>query len=208
MGDGNRRFAAIVLAAGGSRRMGRPKQLLPYAGRSLIEHAIQIAIDAGCGEVYAVVGAAANRIAPIVASTRAHVVENAHWQDGMAGSIRVGLDAADANGSIKEILFTLVDQPLVTSAALAKLLEAFDNNAVPAAASLYAGGPGVPAVFSRTLFPELRALRGAEGAKTVLARHRDRLIILPLPEAAIDVDRPADYESLLAQNHPRHQEVT
>jgi len=200
MSDSHRSIAAIVLAAGGSTRMGEPKQLLSYQGCTLIEHAIQRAIDSGCEQVYVVVGAAASRIVPVVSSFRAHVVENICWQDGMSSSIRTGLEAAIAAGErLSGVLITLVDQPLVSSTTLRTLIETFQKATDLAVASEYAGGPGVPAVFSHDLFAELLSLRGPEGAKKLLVHHRERVVLLPVPEAAIDVDVPADYESLLAR---------
>lgn len=194
-----REIAGIVLAAGNSTRMGRPKQLLPFRGKTLLEHAIHSVQAAGCSGTLVVAGASLADIAGIVRASEAVLVENAGWKEGIASSIRAGIKAAIAlQEDIPAVLLTLADQPLVTPTVLQRIVERFRAGYTLAAASEYAGQIGVPAIFSRALFPELISLSGSQGAKQVLLRHSSQVQRVPAPEAALDVDSPTDYDNLLA----------
>ncbi len=184
--------AAIVLAAGGSSRMGRPKQLLPFRGRSLVRHAAETALDAGCDPVIVVVGAAAERVTAELTGLPVTVVVNPDWADGPGTSVRAGIVAAPESAEVA--LFLLADQPFIDAASLRSLLDAHTASGLPMAASGYAGSIGVPAVFARQCFPALLALDPAAGAKQVLARDPTGVVVVPFPAGAIDFDTPADYE--------------
>ena len=187
-----RRVAAIVLAAGGSSRMGRPKQLLPFRGRTLLRHAVEVALEAGCDPVVVVLGAAADRVTLELAGLPVTAVVNPDWATGPGTSVRTGVaalpDAVDAT------LFLLADQPLVDAEHLRSLGDAHAATGLPMAASGYAGSAGVPALFARECFPDLFALDPAAGAKQLLARDPERVAVVSFPAGAIDLDTPADYE--------------
>ena len=128
------------------------------------------------------------------------IVENPDWAEGLSTSLRAGLDALDppdARGSpVDAALFTTCDQPLVTAATLRALVATYDATRPPVVACAYAGVVGVPALFDRSLFAELRALRGDAGAKRVIESHRADLVTVPAPEAALDVDTALDARRL------------
>jgi molybdenum cofactor cytidylyltransferase len=163
----------IVLAAGFSRRLGHPKQLVIYEGETLIRRAARIA-----GEVGEVVVVTTPQFADIEFPSTA-VVINETPEEGMASSIRAGVAACD-----DDVLITLCDQPRVTADHLRALIAA---NA-PIAATAYSGTLGVPAYFARLFRDELLALRGDHGAKRIIEAHQDLVAAIPFADAAFDVD--------------------
>jgi CTP:molybdopterin cytidylyltransferase MocA len=173
------RVAAIILAAGSSGRFGRPKQLLAFRGESLVRRTVRIASEAGCDEVIVVAQPGALR------ELHATIVENAGFAEGMASSIRAGVEAA---GNAR-VLLMLCDQPLITPEHLRALL-AID---APVVATGYSGIRGVPAAFAPELRDELLALRGDRGARAIIERHDARAIVFE--DAAVDIDTVADLEN-------------
>jgi len=187
----------IVLAAGGSSRLGHPKQLLPYRGRTLLRHAAETALLSVCRPVIVVLGAQPDRLRPELSGLDVRVVDNPGWEAGMGSSIRAGLAALEtASPDGAGLVLMLCDQPLITPDSLDALVRAFDDTGSPLVASAYADTRGVPAFFSRALFPELRALPDAQGAKPIIMRHAANAIALPLPAGVWDVDTEADYNRL------------
>lgn len=195
-----RAVGVVVLAAGASRRMGEPKQLLRYGGESLLRRAVQAAIGSRCRPVVVVLGAHAEALRGEAAG--AQVVVNEEWAEGMSSSVRCGLRALDAatSGQVDAAVLTLCDQPFVMSGVIDRLVAAYEEKLPTLVASRYeAGGEltsGVPALFSRELFAELMGLRGAEGAKRVIVRHAPEATVVSVPEASFDVDTPEDYRVL------------
>ncbi len=173
--------AAIVLAAGASRRLGRPKQLVRLGGETLLERAVRVAVEAGCRPVIVVLGASYTAILAESMLAPAQIVENFSWEEGMASSIRVGLEALPSE--TKAAILLTCDQPAVTAKHLRALAAEAPGEPV---ASAYAGRHGVPAYFPVSDFKELLQLRGDQGARRLLAAAR----ALPLPGGEIDVDTP------------------
>ena len=189
------RTAAVVLAAGCSRRMGRPKQLLPFRGRSLLRHAVGTALETPARPVVVVLGAGAGRLAAELAGLPVLVAENPAWDLGPGTSVRAAVAAVERLADpVDAVLLMACDQPFVTAAHLLRLLEARAEAGLPMAASEYEGGPGVPAVFARECFSALSALDPTSGAKPLLARRPEMVARVPFPAAAIDLDTPEDYE--------------
>jgi molybdenum cofactor cytidylyltransferase len=187
----------VILAAGESARMGQPKQLLSYRGRTLLRHTVETALALGDAPVVVVLGAHADRIRPELADLRVLVVENPDWRVGMGTSLRAGLNALlSAHPEIAAALFLLCDQPHI-SPDLLRHMEMEWRQGVALIACRYETRPGVPALFAAAHFPELLALQGAEGARQVLAQHANEVVAIPFPAGAIDVDRPEDYAALL-----------
>jgi molybdenum cofactor cytidylyltransferase len=192
------RVAGLLLAAGEGRRMGAPKQLLRLGRTSLVRRATQALLASGCDAVFAVLGAHADLVAPELADLPVSVVENPRWRDGLAGSIRRGVEAALAAGRFDAVLLALADQPGVTSALLARLIGEFEGAGRSLAACSYAGTLGAPALFSRRHFAALCALRGDRGAKELLRRHESEVARVPFEDAAIDVDTRQGYARAVA----------
>ena len=190
----------ILLAAGGSSRLGHPKQLLPYRGRTLLRHAADTALASVCRPVIVVLGSQPDRLRPELAGLDIRIADNPTWEQGMGSSIRAGLDALGASApDVAGVLLMLCDQPLITPASLDALVQSHLDTGSPLVASEYGGTRGVPAFFSRALFPELRALKDAQGAKAVITRHEAEAVALPLPAGVLDVDTAEDYERLRSQ---------
>ena len=193
--------ALLLLAAGASTRMGQPKQLLPYRGRTLLRHAAETAAASGCAPLVLVTGALHEELLPEVADLPFQVVHNPDWETGMASSVRTGL-AALAVAQPAAILIMLSDQPLVPPALLHQLVARQQRTQAPAVATAYADALGVPAVFASSLFPALRQLHGTQGAGRLLAGLGEAVGRVPFAAGALDVDTPAQYAALLREGLP------
>ncbi len=161
---------AIVLAAGASRRLGQPKQLLVYNGETLLERAIRIAAESGAAPVIVVLGAHHEQIRSFIPLDRATAIFNPYWEQGIASSIRAGLKAAEQLApNSSGVLILPCDQLRLSSDHLRALISSFTAQIEPSiAASTYADILGIPAVFPRVAFAELMALRGDKGARALL----------------------------------------
>jgi molybdenum cofactor cytidylyltransferase len=190
--------AAIVLAAGASRRLGQPKQLLMLGGETMIKRAIRLANECEATPVIAVLGAHHELIRESVPMNNSTPVINSAWEQGISTSIHAGLAALeDSAPESSGALILGCDQPRLTAGHLRTLLEVFGAQAAPAiVASAYAGVLGIPAVFPRAVFPELRALHGDKGARALLMQPPCPLVAVPFPGGEIDLDLPADLAHL------------
>ena len=195
------RVGAVILAAGSSSRMGRPKQTLQFQGESLIRRAALAALGAGCSPVVVVTGANAELMRSELEGLDVREVLNSLWETGMASSIRVGVEglvaaAADADAAV----VMLCDQPHVTANVISDIIAAHRTTGKAIVASTYGGSFGVPALFSREFFAELEQLEGAAGAKQVIHRHASLAHFLAFPSGEVDVDTPDDFSRLTAQD--------
>jgi molybdenum cofactor cytidylyltransferase len=190
------RVALAILAAGGSRRMGRPKQLLPFRERTLLRHAVETAVASGCRPIAVVIGANAELIRDDLQPLPVLIADNREWESGIGSSLRLAIETLGAFEDIEGILITLSDQPLVTADALNRIVETHYETGKDIVASEYADTFGVPVLIGRRLFAEVAALDGDEGARSVIARHLEDTTTVPLVEAAFDVDTTVDYERL------------
>lgn len=197
------RFGCILLAAGGSRRMGEPKQLLQYGGKSLLVRAAEAALASPAWPVVVVLGAEAERIRPVLARLPVLAVENPAWSEGMASSIRTGIGALQQfSRRIDGALIALCDQPAFSAAVIGKLLKAQEETGRTIVAARYAGREGAPALFLREHFPALAALTGEEGARTLMVEKAAEAAGVDCPELGMDVDTPADYAALCGNGGP------
>ncbi len=189
----------VLLAAGASTRMGQPKQLLRYRGRSLIRHALELALAGPFRPLVVVLGAHAAQIEPELKPGEALLAYNHDWQSGMGSSVAAGLGALlQAEPELEAAFFILVDQPYLDAARLedmARRLEAAPE--MLGVVSAYGHSLGVPALFRKTLFPELLALNGQPGAKPLILKYRNRLVPLPFPQGQFDLDTPGDWQAFL-----------
>lgn len=189
--------ALILLAAGESRRMGRPKQLLPVGGRPLVRHVAEIALAAPVAPVIVVLGAHAAEIAPSLDGLGVQVVVNACWAEGMGSSLRAGMQALAASQPPPEgVIVALADQPDFSAAHLTRLIETHRSTGKPIVASAAGGVLRPPVFFSAAWFPRLHELHGDTGARALLQAHPEAIATVPLGAPA-DLDTPADYERFL-----------
>ncbi|HTQ29859.1 MAG TPA: nucleotidyltransferase family protein [Opitutaceae bacterium] len=195
------RFGCVLLAAGASTRMGRPKQLLPAGGRPLVAHAAEAVLASPAWPVVVVLGAQAEKIRPALVRLPVLIAENPEWAEGLGSSIRAGM-AALKNfwRTLDAVLVALADQPALSAEAVARLVAAHHATGRSLVAARYAGRLGAPALFVREHFPALQQLRGDQGARALLDADPDRVAAVDLPEFAFDVDTPADYEKLRLNN--------
>lgn len=177
-------IAAIILAAGASTRLGRPKQLALLSGETLLVRAVRIAQEAGCSPILVVLGADADRIRTECQTPHAQIILNENWRDGMASSIHTGIEALhnlSQKNPIGGLILMTCDQPAVTPAHLRALAASGEITA-----SAYAGRPGVPAYFPVSSFAELVHLTGDSGARDLLRVAR----AISLPHGELDIDTP------------------
>jgi CTP:molybdopterin cytidylyltransferase MocA len=177
---------AIVLAAGASQRLGRPKQLVRWRGDTLIGHAVSNAQALCARRVVVVVGAHRAAIEQALAAQAPALVVNAQWTEGLASSLRAGVAAlpSDCAG----VLLLTCDQPLVPRTALDTLVQRWSARPDVVVASAYAGTAGIPAVLPARTFAALRQLSGDTGARAVIRAEGMQVETVPVPEAAFDVD--------------------
>ncbi len=198
------RIACVLLAAGGSKRLGRPKQLVRRRARPLLLHAVEAARRA-LGEndaLVVVLGSNALKLRSVLrraarsprrAAPLVQVAYNARWNGGLAGSLRTGLDKLPR--SVSAALVLLVDQPEVDARALRRLIAAWRKQPGVPAAAYYAGRAGVPAILPRRLWSTIRTLDADAGARTLL-RSATKITLVRMPEAELDVDTEQDLARL------------
>jgi molybdenum cofactor cytidylyltransferase len=191
----NKNIGVIILAAGASSRLGHPKQLLTFAGKSLLQQMIQVAEGAAAGSVFVVLGAHEDKIRSSIGNTSAHVIINEHWQEGMASSIRCGINALlQMNPQTEGALMMLCDQPLVTSALLNELIAVHMQTANAIVASSYGGTIGVPAFFSKRIFSGLLKITGDVGARAIIRQHQKDVAVVEFPDGSMDIDTADDFQ--------------
>lgn len=181
----------VILAAGGATRFGAPKQLLRYHGESLVRHAARVAVATTCRPVVVVTGAAADAVERELVDLDLSIVLNVDWPTGIATSFRTGIVAIAAH-AVDAAVIILADQPEITAETIARVVTQQRATGKPIVACDYGGTLGPPTLFTRRFFAELCALRGDEGARRLFHRYPDELATVAAPEAALDVDTPAD----------------
>lgn len=187
--------AGLVLAAGGSRRLGRPKQLLPYAGATLLDHTIATARACEFDQLLVAVGGESERVRSRVDLSGADVVDNPGFGAGCSSSIAVAMEALDPATTV--LVLMLGDQPGVVPASVRVLLAARGD--APVAVCRYEDGRGHPFAFGREVFADLRSLHGDKAVWRMLDERADGVEEVPVAgRVPLDVDTWADYEAVVA----------
>jgi molybdenum cofactor cytidylyltransferase len=190
------KLGSVLLAAGGSSRLGRPKQLLKFEGESLLRRAARTLAVSVYFPIVVVLGAESDASAAEVEGLPLYRVVNDIWQDGMSSSIRTGLGKLlEIEPHVDGVLIALCDQPRVTAEMLNEFAARFSSTHAPVIAASYNDVAGVPAFFSRELFDQLQNLEGDKGARDLIRRRSDVLTI-DLPAAAFDIDTGSDLSRL------------
>jgi molybdenum cofactor cytidylyltransferase len=198
MGPSIERLCIVVLAAGRSARLGRPKQLLSFVGGSLVQHAVSVALSSGLGPVLVVTGSNREAVESELRGLGVHTCYNPDWEEGMGASIRQGVEAAqELDQDTDGLIFMVCDQPYITASLLQHLLETQHETGQKIVASAYGGIRGTPVLYHRSLFEELKALSGDKGARPVLDRHEGDIATVPFGSGSMDIDTEGDYEKLL-----------
>lgn len=187
----------ILLAAGDSRRLGSPKQLVQYEGTSLIKYVTVTALISELPTVV-VLGASAEKVGDELNDLAVERVVNKDWKKGMGSSIGKGLTAIrSVHPELEAVILMLCDQPKVSPMTIHRLVDKYSQTGMPIVASHYDDTYGVPALFGYEMFGELLALDGKGGAKGLIEKYEDTLVThVRAPEAKFDVDTQEDVEEL------------
>ena len=191
-------IVGIVLAAGQSSRLGRPKQLLPLMGEPIIRHIIRRALASSLDEVVLVVGHQWAAIAAAVTDLPVRIVPNPEAARGQSTSVRAGL--ASLPPETEAAVFLLGDQPGVEQGVIDALITTWRDSGAPVVAPRYADGLGNPVLFDRRVFAELAALEGDVGARLIVRAHEaagDLLLLSVDRSAPPDIDTDEDYAALV-----------
>jgi molybdenum cofactor cytidylyltransferase len=191
-------ISGVVLAAGTSSRLGRPKQLLELEGRPLLQHVVDAAAASGLDEVVVVLGHESERIATaLTLPPRTRVVVNRDYEAGQSTSLRAGLSSVDSRTDAAAIL--LGDQPRLTPSAIRKALDAFRASEAPIMRALWQGIPGHPVLLARSEWASIKRLKGDKGARDLVAASA-RVEVIEMGEPPVeDVDTWEQYETLRDQ---------
>jgi molybdenum cofactor cytidylyltransferase len=188
---------AIILAAGNSSRLGRPKQLLPYRGQTLLTHTTTQILNAGVHPVVVVTGAFHEEVSDSLHAQPLDIVFNPAWQEGMASGIVAGLSKIlKQHPDVNAVVITVCDQPFISSELLLQMVNTHDASGKAIIACTYADSVGTPVLFGRKYFQQLLALSGSEGAKKILKQHPADLATIPFPDGQIDIDTIEDAQKL------------
>lgn len=186
----------VILAAGGSRRLGRPKQLLELDGRPILDIVLGHAARSRLESIVLVLGSGAERIVPALQDRGQRVVINPDYASGQSTSLRAGITALPEHALA--VLVLLGDQPEVTSDTIDRLVASMETHSAEIVMPSYAGIPGNPVLFRRSVFPELIEISGDRGARDVINAKRDAVAHIPFPDLSppLDVDTEEDYDRL------------
>ncbi len=190
----------LILAAGKGRRMGRTKQLLPYQSQTLIGKVIDLANSLSLGKPLVILGYEAEKINSSIDHSKAHIRVNPNWQEGMGNTLAYGAkEASVMHPDLEAILVLLADQPRISKSHLILLIKEYKKKKAAIISTQYPSGGGVPAIFDHSIFPDLMRLKGEGGARKIIRRFSNALLLPPEEGEVWDVDTPEDYQQLLDQ---------
>ncbi|RYY61087.1 MAG: nucleotidyltransferase family protein [Chitinophagaceae bacterium] len=191
------KIAIVILAAGESTRLGRPKQTLFYNGKSLVQHVADEARMAGLAPVILVTGAFEKEVLDKLHPDGLSILHNDRWKEGMATGIRLGVEKLEAMGGADAVIISVCDQPFVSAAILKSLHEKQLHSGKGIVASAYAGTVGVPVLYTSNYFTGLKELEEGEGAKKLIHHFAGDVAHIDFDAGAIDIDTEEDYNLLL-----------
>jgi molybdenum cofactor cytidylyltransferase len=189
--------AAILLAAGASTRLGRPKQLIRLHHESLLRRTARLAVEAACAPIFVVLGFEAEQMRQELHGLNVHALLNPDWPSGMASSLHCGVQALLSQNPVPDrVMLLLCDQPFISSDLLQSLLQKNDENDALITASFYADKLAVPAIFRQPLYPEMQKVKGDQGARQIIQMHRGNATSIPFPDGTIDIDTVEDLKAI------------
>jgi len=187
----------VILAAGASTRLGKPKQLLQYHGKTLLNHAVNEAINAKADAVVVILGKNADLFKNEIDNEKVRVAINKNWEEGMASSVRLGLDTLlKIKPYMDAVIFMVCDQPYISSLILNELITAQQKTTKQIVTCNYGETIGPPALFHKKYFRELAKLKGDVGARNIIQQNMNDVTTILFPEGKIDIDTEEDYEAL------------
>ncbi|MHA4895402.1 nucleotidyltransferase family protein [Pedobacter sp. PWIIR3] len=187
----------IILAAGSSSRLGKPKQLLVFRGKTLLQNVSNTALNTSCRPIVVVLGAYAEEISKIHHHPDITYVVNHNWQEGMSSSIATGIsEMLHQQPDLEDIIITVADQAFIDSQIFDGLLQRRIQTSKTIIACQYGDTIGTPVLFNKTLYHQLLALTGDQGAKKIIAAQPDQLSLIEFPLGHIDIDTAEDFSKL------------
>ena len=187
----------VILAAGASTRLGKPKQLLQYRGKTLLAHAINEAINSNADAIVVILGKDADLFKKEIDEKKVRVAINSSWEEGMASSLRLGLDTLLTDKPyIDAVIFMVCDQPHVLSSILNELIITQQKTTKQIVTCNYGDSIGPPALFHKKYFKDLMKLSGDTGARKIIQQNMNDMTTILFPEGEIDIDTEEDYEEL------------
>jgi molybdenum cofactor cytidylyltransferase len=190
-------IAIIILAAGRSARLGSPKQLLNYRGKTLLQHSIDTALESQASPVIVILGSVKETIEKQLDQTQIIILENTAWESGMASSISYGINKLNTIAPDSEAAILMVcDQPYVSASLLNELINKHLESGQSIIASSYENTLGTPALFHKSLFSELSALEGESGAKSLIKKYHQQTASVSFDQGSIDIDTRENYLNL------------
>lgn len=195
----------IILAAGASRRMGSPKQLLKIDNQTLIERAIAITQALANQQTVVVLGANAEKIIPFIPSLPAlDFIINENWEQGMGTTLKTGLAfLLSKEMALSAVIVMVCDQPYLSTNKLQELIDTYQKTKANIVATTYNQLKGVPALFSKDLFNKLIDLDKDEGARKIIKRYEGKVEVVDFPEGIHDLDTPKAYQAYLARKNKK-----
>ncbi|MEM1122712.1 MAG: nucleotidyltransferase family protein [Bacteroidota bacterium] len=193
------KIGIIILAAGASRRMGTPKQLLKIGQQTLLERTIVLTKNLLNQKTVVVLGANASTIRrALTTESGVAITINEDWEKGMGTTLKKGMEYFSTKKEVFDAVMVLVcDQPYLTTEILQLLINKYIAIKSNIVASKYAGVKGVPAIFSKQLFPQLATLHQDEGARKIIKKYQGLIATVDFPGGEIDLDTPAAYQAFL-----------
>lgn len=195
--DGMGSTGIVILAAGESRRLGQPKQLLPYQGSSLIRRITGIAVQVVHKSVVVVLGAHASNIRQQLDDIPVHIRYNPDWANGIASSIREGLmSLVEISPATEAAIFCVCDQPHISRGLFSSMISVREKTHKSIVACAYNNALGTPVLFSQEHFSEILKLKNNEGARIIIQNHPRAVESVSFPLGSIDIDTLWDYATL------------
>ena len=189
----------IILAAGGSTRLGRPKQLLSFGKKLLVQHVTHEAINAKPGVVVVVTGANAKKVSESIANEEIVLAYNKNWQEGMGSSIKTGIAFLQSlPRTFQSVIICVCDQPFVNTDLFLELIKKKKETGKGMIACAYDNTLGTPVLFDSIYFNQLQMLAVTEGAKTLLQKYEEDVATVSFPLGQIDIDTEEEYKNLIS----------
>ncbi len=199
------KIGVVILAAGAASRMGKAKMLLPFKEHSILLHILQEVKAIHPASICLVTGKYQHEIETALDKDLVPIVQNDHWSNGMAGSIKLGLANLLQNQPLLDAVILVVsDQPFLDRTVLTNLLDVYKQTGKGMIAANYEGIHGTPVLFAKQYFNELEKLVGDKGASAILQANLDDLATIEFPLGALDIDTEEDYQRLLRLINEAH----
>lgn len=193
--------SVLILAAGSSSRLGRPKQMLAFRGKSLLQITTEAAVASRPANITVVVGAESDACVKAISGLPVDIHFYNGWAQGMGSTLKQGIRyIRRKHPGTENIIVLVTDQPFIHAGVLESLTNEARQTGMPIVASSYGDALGVPVLFHRSVFDELLTIGDHEGARTIVNKNRDRVATVTFPDGAFDIDTEDDYRRLLARD--------